>query len=227
MGIEFVVIVTGVFVALSAEAWWSGQEDRALEEAYLDALAGDLDRSIIALDSGVVEVSRWIENLHVLAQADPDDPPSPDSLASLIANGLFSLEGYQVSLPSYQDLQSTGRLALIRDPELRRGLALLDTRMAELDEIAADFRESQHGIIDPALVRWGDLPMSIPHYDPSMVGVFPLRTPRLEGILRNEEFMSVVAFRTSLSGYVRAEYEYSLEFLRGLREIPALADRGR
>ena len=75
---ELLVIVSGVLIALGAEAWWSGREVREIEREYLELLAGEIDDLIEE-----VETALELENENLAATGnigrlvttgDPDEP---------------------------------------------------------------------------------------------------------------------------------------------------------
>ena len=48
-GAEFLVVVTGILVALALNAWWGSRQDAAREQAYVRQLRAELAVSVIQL----------------------------------------------------------------------------------------------------------------------------------------------------------------------------------
>ncbi len=121
---EFFVVVVGVFVALLLENWWSAQQERALEAVYIEALYLEAQSHITALNDN------WNANGTKRASLEEaarllDGPFVPEKTRELV-HGLLQGSGIAVvpelSDEVFSDLQSSGRLHLIRNDELRRAV---------------------------------------------------------------------------------------------------------
>lgn len=58
VGVDFVIVVIGVFIGIQAANWNAAREDRANETLYLGYLAEDLQSDLRKLDN-VHSVSEW------------------------------------------------------------------------------------------------------------------------------------------------------------------------
>ncbi len=118
-GAEFLVVVTGVLVALAVGAWWEGRQDVAAERAYLRQLAADLRETEGAADRAdafLRPVDRagsllWL----AFYQAHP---PPRDSLLALAEQAMWTATLRPLT-GTAEALVATGDLALIRDDSLR------------------------------------------------------------------------------------------------------------
>jgi hypothetical protein len=122
--VEFVVIVFGVLVALGLESWWGARQERELEREYLQSLQEEVSRGIGILEgvTGVNHLKRtWLDRAHSILLGDL----VRDS-AAVFLEGLLQGSGIavvpQLSDAVFQDLLSTGRLAIIRDDVIRRSI---------------------------------------------------------------------------------------------------------
>lgn len=116
---EFIIIVGGVLVALLVDEWRGVRADRALETQYVHRLREDL-----AWD---IENSEEFEAIlatkaSVLQDLLSDDPirrlnEHENLIEDLIYSNFKALPANRTS--TFQELQSTGNLHLIRDLELR------------------------------------------------------------------------------------------------------------
>ena len=116
---EFLVVVTGVLVALAVGAWWQGRQDAATERAYLRQLAADLretEQATLAADAFLRPVDR-AGSLLWLAFYESDPPPR-DSLLAWAERSMWTSTVRPV-LGTAEALVATGDLALIRDDSLR------------------------------------------------------------------------------------------------------------
>ena len=128
-GAEFLVVVTGVLVALAVGAWWQGRQDAATERAYLRQLASDLretEQAAADADAFLRPVDR-AGSLLWLAFYEADPPPR-DSLLVWAERSMWTSTVRPV-LGTAEALVATGDLALIRDDSLRTAVT------AYLDEI--------------------------------------------------------------------------------------------
>lgn len=121
---EFMVIVAGVLVALAAQAWWQGREERGRERDYLQRMAEELVRDSTELQDMLVPGTA--AKLEALAAAAPyvsgRDESVPDTLAlvgHLSMAGRFGIAALGPGRVTFRDLESTGNLRLIQDPALR------------------------------------------------------------------------------------------------------------
>jgi hypothetical protein len=118
-GAEFLVVVTGVLVALAVGAWWQGRQDAATEAAYLRQLAADLretERAAARADAFLRPVDR-AGSLLWLAFYETDPPPR-DSLLALAERAMWTSTVRPVT-GTAEALVATGDLALVRDDSLR------------------------------------------------------------------------------------------------------------
>jgi len=121
--VELLVIIVGVLIALSLENWWAERAERSLETEYVEALFQEAQSQIAAIklnrevhDRKYASLSKAVRIL--------DAPFLPEKTPELI-HGLFQGSGIPVvpefSAAVFLDLQSSGRLRLIRNDQLRRG----------------------------------------------------------------------------------------------------------
>jgi hypothetical protein len=121
---EFVTIVTGVLVALAVDAYAEGRNDRQLEQSYLTRLEEELRSDSVRIQGGLQFLSRADSALNELARLRAGHEPSdPERLISgLISARVRGLPG-SLSQSTFDDLQSTGAIRMIRDPRVRVELA--------------------------------------------------------------------------------------------------------
>ena len=118
-GAEFLVVVTGVLVALAVGAWWQGRQDAAREAAYLGQLAADLretERAAADADTFLRPVDRagsllWLAFYRAA-------PPPRDSLLAWAERAMWTSTVRPVT-GTAEALVATGDLALVRDDSLR------------------------------------------------------------------------------------------------------------
>ncbi len=152
---EFVLLIVGVFAALSAETWLSGRSDQQLAESYASDLRDDLARDTLVYriwkDIGTqkVEASRAL-----LGQLnDPSARLSPPETAVAIyqAGVPFIV---QLGTPTYVDLTGSGNLRLLSQP-LRRAIVRYEVTVTQFRDVVESLTRplSGNGLVPGDL--WG------------------------------------------------------------------------
>jgi len=119
---EFFVILVGVLGALAADQWAQDREDRKLESEYLERLRADVgyDREEVQF---VLEVSRaGLEAVDSLLEPTFVRRATDDALLS---SALLAASARQVDLSrgTWEELVASGRIALLKEAEVRLALA--------------------------------------------------------------------------------------------------------
>lgn len=120
---EIVLVVAGILIALQLNAWKADANDRRSEQTYLRNLRKDLLLQEEVIDAQVVH-----ETLKV-AQADSAmtffaGALPLDRLERLLigTNGLYTRKTFVANRSTFNDLVSTGHMALIRDAQVKEDL---------------------------------------------------------------------------------------------------------
>lgn len=119
---EFFVIVVGVLVALAAESWWSGLDDRETEREYLVRLHNELE---FALGPMQLHHNRLLTSIAaidtILAWDAGSVTLSADELATLVSTAgdyEFNRSAF-VFDQTYQEMLATGAFELVEDDSTR------------------------------------------------------------------------------------------------------------
>lgn len=115
---EFVVIVTGVLVALFADGLRQDAENRDLEIQYIERIVSELQADSTYNEGASQAFSNKAEGLDRLSRwdgADIDD----DLLRDLARSSGWAWEMAPANSATYDEMLSSGRLGLIRDTDLR------------------------------------------------------------------------------------------------------------
>ena len=117
MGVEFVVVLAGVCLALLFIEW---REDRADGKEALQEILADLEADSVGLAGQIRMTSRTEERvLWLLRNRDSDLPGDSIFRGTGILN---YYSHYEQVTAGYEGLKGSGRLSIVRDPELRRQL---------------------------------------------------------------------------------------------------------
>ena len=133
IAIDFVIVVAGVYVGIQASNLNSDRIDRQLEQEYRGRILADLDAILAnAANQLAFETnkSREVAGALALTALPPsDDKASRLGQALVVATVRLSPN---FESPTFNDLQNSGRLSLIRDPVLRRDLSTYFARLQYL-----------------------------------------------------------------------------------------------
>lgn len=171
-GAEFLVVVTGVLVALAVGAWWQGRQEAVQERAYLRQLAADLhetEQAALASDAFLRPVDRAGSRLWLAFYGA--EPPPQDTLLAWAERSMWTSTVRPV-LGTAEALVATGDLALIRNDSLRTAIiAYLERTRSrqydheQFDQMWAGAERRMRGHIDPT-------ESALMHYEPAVLAEF-------------------------------------------------------
>jgi hypothetical protein len=224
---ELLLIAVGVLIALSADQWRSSRTDAQTEAAYLDRMMDDIPAALHELEREIQQTQDYLAasgEISRLPRTSSDIPE--DSLAVLLANSLFNIVSWDGGLSTLDDLKNTGRIALISNPDIRRGLAEIDRLTAGIRHAEDDVIQTQHQTVDPFLIRVSDLPSLIAatRADVSPYLGAPLGREHY-ALVADSEFQNIVALRVVLLLNLEANYLEMREHLLDLSSLIATNSR--
>jgi hypothetical protein len=153
---EFAVVVLGVSIALWADGWITERNDRAVETARLVGLLDNVNVSLSQLNSASRSLSGAADALRKLTALHEYDLPAAE-MQELLLSGLLYGANYSPELNVYDDLKNSGELALLTNPNLRRALAKMDSRLQLIKLAQDDFAAVQQFSIDSYIIDHLDL----------------------------------------------------------------------
>lgn len=148
---ELAVIVLGVLLALWADGWVAERRDRAVERSRVEALRDNLEATRERLQDAREEAASAREALTLIAYWE--DPAEAAERQDVISSGLLFGPAFTPEMNVYDDLKSSGDLALLRNGGLRQALARMDATFEQLALIQADLTMVQQLNFDPFVVR--------------------------------------------------------------------------
>lgn len=124
VAIEFAIVVLGIFVALQAENWNQERRDRQLERVYIARLIDETRANLVLLNELQQILDDKIDFIVALPALSLDEAfrQGPQEFMSRLDYSTYlALPGLRSE--TYQELESSGRLSLLRDTELRSAIA--------------------------------------------------------------------------------------------------------
>jgi hypothetical protein len=153
---EFSVVVLGVTIALWADGWVAERSDRTIEAARLIALQDNVNVSLARLREARDNAEGAADALRKLALLEHRDRPE-GNVEELLRYGLLYGPTFYPELNVYDDLKNSGELALLTNPELRRSLAAMDSRLEFMRFAQADLAAVQQLNVDSYMINQLDL----------------------------------------------------------------------
>ena len=148
---ELAVIVIGVLIALGVDEWNDTRRERVLEQEYIARLVQDLEVDLAEYEwtaSNYVSTSEHAEGF--LAWLRGDRPEWMDETVVTVAHFATRVNTPDHVVGAYEELVSTGRLNLIRDPALRARLAHY---YAQAEARQVFYHNRDHRLIDYVAMR--------------------------------------------------------------------------
>ena len=142
VGIDFVIVVVGVFVGIQVANWNEARRDRQGEQEYLDRLRQEL--AVIlpqarSTSESLAKEQAWLEALRVyLGSGQGGDGIDERHCSAASRSHVYAATIFYP--PTIKELISTGRILLIRDPAVRTAIMAYDQANADLTQLRTDIQ---------------------------------------------------------------------------------------
>ena len=189
---ELGLIVGGVLIALTLDAWWDGRQERRQEIAYMTQLLFDLRETESRLHASIAGDAETLNVLgSILDRAFVGPPPPSDSLRLPTGYSQFRpLTGTHIALVK------SGNLRLLRSDSLRFALiayaALINATEAVLRHTETLIWNSTERVIhgrarhsQSAMRQWGPIDVEAALNDPDLVSALQVHAAASQNRIRN------------------------------------------
>lgn len=215
---ELVVIVIGVWIALWAEGWVEERDDRAVETARLRALSENVDRTLERLRSEQDDIAGAAQALRELISLPDVGSEAADTRGALLY-GLLYAATFSPELDVYEDLKSSGELALLTNSTLRQALSSMDAALEEVRAAQQDMGTVQQLNFDRYLLTRVDLrPILGPGLDLPDSARLPTSDFEFIGTV---EFRNLALFKLDLIVQIQGTLDRAEEELNTVRRLIA------
>jgi hypothetical protein len=143
VGIDFLIVVFGVFFGFQVTEWNQARQDRALERGYLTRISHDIARSrdqiVASNDAMRVQAAGATLVLRTL-----DTCRAPVAQRDAFARALYNIGKFDTATldqTAIDELKSTGRSTVLRNIELREALSALGRAVELQHRIEPQFRD--------------------------------------------------------------------------------------
>ena len=227
VGIDFVIVVAGVFMGVQVDSWWDSRSDARKERAYLVELKQDFAQTVNEIEDDRKKYEAIATAMVALLDESHRETPSM-STAELNRN--FGQVLYMVGTPvvtdTYANLTGSGDLALIRSQELKNALAAFYGR-ADIIQLVGNTHELQLvNAFQPYVAKNLDyvaifkLDRDLAHRTDIRAALpAPFDEERIRAVLKTPEFRNVVAIKWDIATDLHDTLTWALE---GARAVDAL-----
>ena len=158
LAFELFVVVAGILIAFSLDAWWDRSSARESELAELAAVRSEVSDGIEVLRRFLEIQTRYGQRLDQAVAQLGANMGSTVALSDSTLQALLAWRTVDVPTSALDALIASGRLGLIGNAEVRAALAAQPANLADLYEdegLARDFVEM---VLVPRLAPYGVLP---------------------------------------------------------------------
>ena len=151
LGAEFAIVVLGVTIALWADGWVADRGNRSKADAMLEALLVNIDGTLEDLNRSIDNASGAVDALRNLATPAGQDVSQAEHYGHMFYGLLYGPD-FEAELNVYDDLKSSGELALLTTPGVRQSLARMDAQLRRVKQMERDVIAVMTSNIDLYLV---------------------------------------------------------------------------
>lgn len=128
VGIDFVIVVIGVYIGIQVSNWNDERRVQSLEDSYLSRVADELKSNIEAFETErlFARESRAIlsDFIALIDSESASDVDLVEHTEAYLSGGVF-FANFSPSQATFEELKSTGNLDIIKDRPLREALIAL------------------------------------------------------------------------------------------------------
>ena len=206
---EFSVVVLGVIVALGVDEWRRTLSDRAEESLYYERLAQDMAADVATWELLLQQLEPKDDALARVEQWSQAGTVSDVRSLRMVAEDLAMGAVYSGSVPpprrsTYEELLSTGKLDLIRDPEFRAALLeyhfSFDNLMPRLSSRTTGYERLAYALVPREIRGTGD------NFARSDLSESELRT-LARRVAATDELQPMIIAERNRTAFLRGQFE--------------------
>jgi hypothetical protein len=204
---EIVLVVIGILIALSINNWNENFKNERLETNYLIRISKDLENDFLEFDDAI-KLAQERNNRVLFLQEALENPELVGDSTNYFVQSIITA-GYTyipaISNHSFEELKSSGRLALIQDEELRVLIAkyydfVFSTTQWDFlkEDVQLKYNEYLRGILNQEQLNW----VLTNYYEPDTLS--HISKKELDGIY--QRFKSTKDFHSILPQVFEGKY---------------------
>ena len=163
VALEILIVVVGIYAGLQADAWMSTQQDHALEIEYLERLVADMEESIAAQRNNIQTLDDEVAAIDYVAQIQRSGTFDGVDEERLIKglNSVGWVAPLTTNMITIRELQSTGKISLIRDVSIRMAIGQFERSYANA-VFSASQNVSLMAASAPEIMTWSFMLPNVP-----------------------------------------------------------------
>jgi len=212
---EGAVIVGSILLALFLDAWWADREVRRDVSADLVGIEGELESNLSLLAYDLDLLRRTVAASSSLLESLDAQRESPFVTVADTVTAMARIVSptLGVSVGGVEALMASGRLAVVRSPELRRRLAGLSSLVEEVTEDEDLGQEIGWQQLAPAVARRSDFDMGYV--------IAELTTKRIPGVPLESRSEVSHPNSSEIRGFLRARRGWYGQAIRDAEKLQA------
>lgn len=206
VGIDFLIVVVGVFVGVQVNEWWTGLSETRREHAYLAALKEDFAQVEAELRHDAGEYEAVADSmLTLLAQSRLDAPTIAVADLNQAFGAVIVMVSTRVVADTYENLTGSGDLRIIQNQKLKNQLASFYAQVRIIRLVEATHEMQLVNLFQPYIVGNLDylaafgarVPRLPPRYRDAVPAAYDDK--RILHVLRSAEFRNIVSVKFDIA----------------------------
>jgi hypothetical protein len=210
--VEVVLIAIGVFAALAVDQWNGNRADRRLEIDYLARIHRDIQSDVEMSGTWISYIDRKVNFLRTLAEEESltiDSSNAEEYWNNFNLSMLYGLPARRSA--TFDEMVSTGRLALIQDTALRDAIAYYYAEYQAWVDVLTDDAPREYSRLATEIIPYDT------YYSSDVLRNFELEKIRSSfGKLRSD---------SRFNAATNAEINYASSVIASLRVLESKTDR--
>ncbi|WP_394172167.1 hypothetical protein [Thalassotalea litorea] len=137
--IDFIIVVSGIFVAIQVNSWNEGRVSKQQEKVILEQLYSDFSDNVDSVSSmALFHKNKASELDYVIDMVATDNLEPTSERAGNALMSMFQMPPISASMGTYKSLIATGDIGLIQDQELKSLLINLESKL-EFEKSMLDY----------------------------------------------------------------------------------------
>jgi hypothetical protein len=221
IGIEFILLVTGVFLGIQVANWNEVRRDHHREHAYLARIATELDQSIESIERSNALTQKRMDMNQLLI----DSVAKPELVSANPGRFLYAMTrgGYtfapNVRGYTFEEIKSSGNLGIFSDPQLSLDLMAFYSELQQKTQWNQVRSLSQFEYIERSAGILNAEQLALEADD----GALALRTDDVEGAMAAHQRMlakpAFVEWVPVTLDYRRTDLDYGKQILKAAEDL--------
>jgi hypothetical protein len=226
IGLEFLILVVGVFFGLQVNNWNEERTNSHREAAYLVALQEDFSAIIKELESDIARYEQIANSMTMLLEQSRKASPDVSLVElNLAATQLTAMEGTPIVSDTYANLTGSGDLAIIKSQAIKNAMSAFFGQ-AEVIKLVGDTHEMQLvSIFQPYIIKNLDYPGMLSD-DSGMLAIAAFEPERILTALPTAEFRNVVSVKWEITIDLRDQLLNAVDKARAVEALLAAEVEG-